>query len=210
MAAGVGKTKLVSTVVDDLSETFKNLPNNEAFAYFYCDRNQFERQEPASILSSFVRQLSTSQDHNEMQRSIVQMYNQKARTGFASGILKLEESQTLLVDLFQLYPQVTLVIDALDECDKKTRSNLIGVLGKMIEKSFKPLKILISSRRDKDIKRHFETGPNLAIEAVDSQDDIATFLDHELGADEKFCHDEISSELKNHIRDTLMTKSGGM
>lgn len=200
----------MSSVVDDLSETLRVLPNNEAFAYFYCDRNQFERQKPASILSSFVRQLSIFQNHNGLQRSIAQLYNQKKRNGFASGKLRLEESQTVLADLFQLYPQVTLVLDALDECDRKTRSNLIGVLDNLIEKSIKPVKILISSRQDRDIKRHFETGPNLAIQAVDNQDDIEKFLNHELSVEGNFWCDEMSSELKNCICHTLLEKSRGM
>ena len=138
------------------------------------------------------------------------MYNQKRQTGFASGKLKLEESQTVLAELFQVYPQVTLVIDALDECDKQTRLDFMGILDKLIAESSKPIKILISSRRDRDIKRHFGNGPNLEIRAIDNQDDIAKFVDYELSAGEKFWHDQISSELKEIVRETLVEKSGGM
>lgn len=45
-----------STVIDDLLDTFKQRPNDEAFAYFYCERTQSDRQEPDLISSSFVRQ----------------------------------------------------------------------------------------------------------------------------------------------------------
>lgn len=81
------------------------------------------------------------------------MYYQKRKNG--SGKLKAEESQTALADLFRLYPQITLVVDALDECDKKSRSDFIGILDKLIAESSKPVKILISSRRDRDIERRF-------------------------------------------------------
>lgn len=187
------------------------IPNNEAFAYFYCDRNQSDRQDPSSILSSFVRQLSTPRNHDgAIPHSIIKMYNQKEQTAFASGKLKLEESQIFLAELFQIYSQVTLIVDALDECDKKTRSGFIDVLDKFIVESSKPVKILISSRRDKDIKHCFEGGPNLEIRAIDNQDDIAMFVKHEVTASEKFWQDEMSFELKDLVCSTLVERSGGM
>ena len=191
-------------------ETFTQSPNDEAFAYFYCDRNQPDRQEPAMILSSFVRQLSTSRHSSTIPRSTVHLYHQKRQTGFASGKLKLKESQTVLTELFQVYPQVTLVVDALDECDTKTRLNFMDILDTFIADSSKPIKILISSRRDRDIKRHFENGPILEIRAVDNRDDIAMFVDSAITASEKFWHNEISSELAELICKTLVEKSGGM
>lgn len=208
--AGAGKTKLVSTVVDDLLQGFDNLPNDEAFAYFYCDRNQSDRQDPTLILSSFVRQLSTSKNNDTIPYSIGRMYHQKEQTAFASGKLKMEESQSALAGLFQLYPQTTLVVDALDECDKKTRLHFIDVLDRLIAASTKPVKILISSRRDRDIKHRFEGGPNLDIKAIDNQDDIAMFVNHEITTNKNYWEVEISSELSNLIRNTLVEGSGGM
>lgn len=135
------------------------------------------------------------------------MYDQKRQTAFASGKLKLEESQLILADLFRIYPQITLVVDALDECDKNTRSDFIDVLNKLVDNSPKPLKILISSRRDGDISCHFEKGQNLDISAVDNRDDIVTFVNHEI---EKPWRVEISSELKKLICTTLVDQSEGM
>ena len=210
MTAGAGKTKLISTVVDDLLEAFKQLPNDEAIAYFYCDRNQSDRQEPAMILSSLVRQLSTPRNNDAILRPTIQMYNQKRQTGFASGKLKLEESQAILAELFHIYPQITLVVDALDECDRNTRSAFFKTLDTLVDGSPKPLKILVSSRRDRDIKHRFEDGPNLDIRAIDNRDDIAAFVNHEIATSEKFWQDEISSELKELICTTLVDRSEGM
>ena len=210
MIAGAGKTKLVSTVVDDLLKSFTQFPNDEAFAYFYCDRNQSDRRDSALILSSFVRQLSTSQDNDVIPCTTVQVYHQKQRTGFASGKLKSKESQTVLAELFQIYPQITLVVDALDECDKNTRLEFMDILDQLIAESPKPLKIFISSRRDRDMKQHFENGPNVQIRAIDNRDDIAKFVNHEITASGKFWHDEVSSELKELICKTLVEKTGGM
>lgn len=162
------------------------------------------------ILSSFVRQLSTPRNNDVIPRCTVQMYNRKRQRAFASGKLGLEESQTLLADLFQIYPQITLVVDALDECDKWTRLDFIDKLNKLIVESSKPVKILISSRRDTDIQRCFEGGPNLEIRAIDNRDDITTFVDHEITTNGKYWQVEISVELKELICSTLVEMSGGM
>lgn len=119
----------------------------------------------------------------------------------------MEESYKILDDLFQIYNQITLVVDALDECDKNTRSAFIDILHKLVDKSPKPLKVFISSRRDRDITHCFEKGPNLYIRAVDNRDDIALFVNNEVG---KFWQEEIKSELKQLICDTLVEKSEGM
>lgn len=204
--AGAGKTKLVSIVVDDLLQKFEQLPNDEAFAYFYCDRNQSDLQNPTLILSSFVRQLSTLRNYG-IPRSIVQMYDQNRQTAFASRTLKLEESQILLAELFQTYPQITLVVDALDECDKDIRSEFIDILEKFVDESPNPIKIFISSRRDRDIEDRFKDGPSLGISATDNQDDIATFVRHEIP---KFRRIKISTELEELVYNTVVRRSEGM
>lgn len=207
MTAGSGKTKLVSTVVDDLLQRFRQLPNDEAFAYFYCDRNQTDRQDPTSILSSFVRQLSTTRNADAIPRPTVQMYDQKRQTAFASGKLNIDESEIVLAELFQMYAQITLVVDALDECEKKTRLDFVERLDKLTANSSNPVKIFISSRRDRDIKYHFENGPSLEIRATDNRDDIAMFVSCEI---QKFRQAEVSSELQELICSTLVEKGEGM
>lgn len=138
------------------------------------------------------------------------MYNQKRQTGFASGKLKLEESGIVLAELSKIYPQTTLIVDALDECNKDTRLDFIKTLATLVDESPKPIKILISSRRDRDIKHRFENGPNLEIRATNNRDDIAMFVNHEITSSENFWLDEISSELRELICKTLVNKSEGM
>lgn len=124
------------------------------------------------------------------------MYNLKQQNAFASGRLKSKESQTILGELFQMYPQITLVLDALDECDKEAQLGFIYILDTLIAESSKPVNILISSRRDRDIEYRFEDGPNLNIEAIDNRDDIEIFVNHEITASDKFWQVEIGPELK--------------
>ena len=188
---------------------FEQPSNDEALAFFYCDRNQPEHGEPAPILRSFVRQLSTLQNHDAIPSSIVQMYREGNKRALQR--LYLDESQTILADLFKLYPQITLVVDALDECDRKLRIGFMKILDKLIAASSKPpVKILISSRWGRDIKRHFENGPKIEIRVIDTRDDIAMFVKHEVFARPGIWQSEMSSELKELIYNTLVDRSGGM
>lgn len=102
------------------------------------------------------------------------------------------------------------MVDALDECDKMARLEFMDILDKLISESSKPVKVLISSRRDRDIKRRFEKDPNLEVTAIDNRDDIAMFVGYETNLRENFWEVELSSDLKALICDTLVERSGGM
>lgn len=189
---------------------FLQYPNDEALAYFYCDRNQSDRRDPTLVLNSFVRQLSTSEKDGSIQHSIVQLYEQNQRTGFASGTLDIGESRNILLGLVQSYPQVTLVLDALDECNPKTRKELVDTLDMLVSQSPNLVKIFISSRPDRDIKHRFEGGPNMEVKATDNRDDITKFVADQIDNSPPEWRCRISPALKEEICQTLVEKSEGM
>ena len=102
------------------------------------------------------------------------------------------------------------MVDALDECNEKTRIEFIGVLNKLVAESPNRVKILISSRQDIDSICHFKHGPNLEVTAIDNRNDIAMFVNHQIAAIGRFWQANISSELKDLVCTTLVEKSGGM
>lgn len=209
--AGAGKTKLVSTVVDKLLTTFAIDDNDEAFAYFYCDRNQDDHRDPEYILASLVRQLSTRpRDDRPIQGLIYQIYDKERGTGFASGRLKYDQSLSLLEELVKIYPQVTIAVDALDECDRQTRVKLLHTLDELVDKSPGLLKMFISSRPDEDIKYRFGVGPNLEIKATDNRKYIERVVSERLGRSPQHWQRHISPALKAEIHETLIDKSEGM
>ena len=209
--AGAGKTKLVSTVVENLLKTLTEHPNDEALAYFYCDRNQADHRDPEHILASLVRQLvSIAKDDRSVQRLISQLYDQERRSGFASGKLKYDQIQSLLEQLVGTYPQVTIVVDALDECDRLTRVKLIDTLDRLVDKSPGLLKVFISSRPERDIKYRFGVGPNLEIRATDNQEDIEMFVEESLAQSPQDWQECIKAPLRAAIRETLLGRNEGM
>ncbi|TKA82405.1 hypothetical protein B0A49_00003 [Cryomyces minteri] len=207
--SGAGKTKLVSKVVDDLRGQLTSRPNDEGFASFYCDRNQTDRQDPKQVLRCLVKQLSTSsfnRAHGVLQPALVELYRKKQLTAGASVDVPIEECAATLLQLLDVYPQTTIVLDALDECDRRTRKRLIEVLDSLVSQSPKPVKIFISSRPDQDIKTRFETGPNVSIKATDNEKDIAKFVEQMM----KKNGSHLSDDLRKRIVSTLLVKSQGM
>ncbi len=161
------------------------------------------------MLRSFVKQLSISRDERAIQDALVEIYKKKQRTGFASAQLTYEEAESLLPNLMQAYSRTTLVLDALDECHEGSRIALIDTFGRLLKVS--PwLKILISSRRDHDIKLQLEKEANVGIEATDNHDDISKFVLASIDEDHQRRRKPLPDELRQQIVQTLLDKSQGM
>ena len=71
----------------------------------------------------------------------------------------------------------TIVIDALDECDKTSRADLLQALERIVHYSSNLVKVFMSSRNDQDIVRHLEHYPNIEITASKNQADIVNFCE---------------------------------
>jgi ankyrin repeat domain-containing protein 50 len=206
MIAGTGKTYLTSRVIDDIRDVLENNPNHEGLAFFYCNRNETERQNPLSVLRSFLRQLSTiASDHDSMQKNLRQLHIQ---TRLKASKLSMDFCRDLLLEFINLYPKTTLVLDALDECDKRKRGALIETFDYFLDHALRPVKIFISSRPDGDIKERFKGRANIEIQATDNHDDIATFVESEITKHRRW--EKISPGLQEEIVETLRTRSHGM
>jgi hypothetical protein len=206
MIAGTGKTYLTSRAIDEIQDTLKSNPNHEGLAFFYCNRNETERQEPLSVLRSFVRQLSTiANDEDSIQKNLRQLHIQ---TRLKASELNMDICKGLLLEFINLYPKTTLVLDALDECDKRKRGVLIETFDYFLDHASRPVKIFISSRPDGDIKERFKNRANIEIQATDNHDDIATFVESEITKHRRW--KKISLGLQEEIVETLQKRSQGM
>lgn len=195
-------------------DSFEKCSHDEALAYFYCDRNRLEYQDPLSVLRSMIRQLALSQSKDSIQHLIVELHTERQRSGFASEKItsSIDESQAIVLDLVKKYPQTTLIVDALDECDTRTRAQFVRVLDTLVVQSARPIKIFVSSRPDRDIKERFERGSNVEIRATDNRGDIVKFVDYEINRNEDHAswRNRIGPKLLGTICETLVDRSQGM
>ncbi|KAK2811930.1 hypothetical protein FQN50_001637 [Emmonsiellopsis sp. PD_5] len=202
---GAGKTKLISRAIDE----FETRPDSVGLAYFYCNRNEASRQQPENVIRSFVKQLSTSRNGDSIPDTLEKIYQKKQATGFASAHLSFEECEDLLLGLVQGHSRTILILDALDECEENTRKALIKWFNRIISQA-RRLKILISSRRDGDIRHQLGKEANIGIEATDNENDISKFVSERIAKGQDDRQYPISDCLQEEIVQTLLEKSQGM
>ena len=170
---GCGKSKLVSLVVEEVQA-------NDRVAYFYCMRNpaEPERAESEKILASLVRQLACRSATQPILPPVLHKY-ESAVDGFGEfedQIWTVEESTQVLIELSNIYPSVTFVIDALDEVNPTGRPEILNALDEVMVKSDNLVKVFISSRDNIDIWLRLESSPNIYIDLERNGKDIVQFM----------------------------------
>ena len=226
---GCGKTKLITKVIDDMRDTLGKQRDDDVLAYFYCDLSKPDRRDPTTILRSFIRQMVMSSKNDARRNYLLKLYKTRQQEGFPSGELKLEDSQSILLDIVRsptLFGRITLIVDGLDECVKDTREAFLDILDYLISISNtraqnmsaqmngqgkKSMKILVSSRPNRDIKRSLIHGLNLEVKADDNQDDIDKFIEEKITKNPpRKWPTHISPELIKTVKNKLMNESRGM
>ncbi|KAI1298922.1 ankyrin repeat-containing domain protein [Xylaria venustula] len=203
---GVGKTFLTSKVIDHSHGRLKNSPNQDGFAFFYCDRNDEERREPLHVLKSYVRQLSTTVEKPSYMRPQL-LALCKSRMLEASE-LSFDDCAAQLLESINLYEKTTLVLDALDECKPDSRRKIIKTIEGILSKSERPVKVFISSRPDRDIRSSFLDKPNIEIQATHNEEDIRKFVNEEIVNHGGW--EDMSVDLQENIVTVLLNNSQGM
>lgn len=202
--AGAGKTRLVTKIVDNFLDS-PAIRDGSNIAYFYCKQGQSGRQDPDDVLRSYVRQLASQAEpaFSVLHREYVR--NEKA--GFPSDQLLRDECEKVLKEIIACNPDTFLILDALDEC--RERGNLVSTFRAFIKAGF-PVKILISSRRDEDIKRMLIERSNIGISATDNQGDIDTYVQERIKISREEGGVFISPHLQEKIMRAFREKSQGM
>ncbi|KAJ5329610.1 Pfs NACHT and ankyrin domain protein [Penicillium brevicompactum] len=205
---GTGKTYLTSRVVDLIKSEMEDLPRNEGFAFFYCNRNEANRRDSLSIISSYVRQLATSASNpDSMQTKLKELCKQAQQSGTT---LSFDACQEQILASSNLYSKTTLVIDAFDECDQDSRDKLIEAFNELLAESKNTLKIYIASRPDPDIQSQLqeEQRTSLTIQASQNAPDIERFLDEQLQKLSKKA--AFVGKMKTKIIERLLERCQGM
>ncbi|KAF9891898.1 hypothetical protein FE257_002861 [Aspergillus nanangensis] len=178
---GSGKSKLVSLVIDEALKSHKNGLCPHPPVFFYCSRNPAEpgRSQPRVIIASILRQLARLDSMGSLLQPVTTAYQEQEKRGFTQSHLDLQDSMELIMQLLPLHSMVTIVIDALDECDPETRGDLLESLEMILQNSPTLVKIFVSSRDDQDIVCHLANYPNLELSSDRNSHDINRFVEFE-------------------------------
>lgn len=200
-------------VIDNLLQQRERSSNDEALAYFYCQRDESGSTDPETVMSAIVKQLSCLRTGLPLQKEVVKMYEDRKKSGFSSNSLGFKESLSLIISLVSTYPQTTIVVDALDECNPLKRKDFLNSLKTIVNSSTSLVKIFVSSRNDNDIMLRLDDVPNFWIEATDNEGDIERFVQEEITRcieEKELLGGNITKELKNKIITSLTNGSQGM
>lgn len=208
---GTGKTYSISRVIDWVKDGLSTKHNSEAFAYFYCNKQDPLRSEPKEILRNIIRQLATGPwkdiaTNTTVHKSVSALWRQDRKQGILSTFAEWE---TCLLDLVDTYPRTTIVLDALDECKMQQRQDLINLLVKLANRKSDTMvvKIFVSSRPEDDVLLHLDKYQVIRMQEKNAED-IAIFIRAKIAE-----HGEWSSmapEFRKHLVDTLLQRSRDM
>ncbi|KAJ7591869.1 hypothetical protein C8J56DRAFT_1162465 [Mycena floridula] len=137
---GVGKTMLVSQVIDHLQKLTQGQPG-VGVAYIFCDYRQSSIQGAIDVIGSVLRQLLINS--REIPASLHSIHN--CYKAVPPQPRTLHDFTTALEAQIQLYSRVYLVIDALDESSSETRDILISTVHRLAESGH--LHVLVTSRQ---------------------------------------------------------------
>ena len=105
--------------------------------YLFCEYGDHERFSPRNVIGSIAYQLAMQQSTPAQE-----LYPGGACSKRLENIYSVEQCRTLLAALMEIFPSVTLVIDALDECPEATTDFLLEELN-----TYRPkMRILVTTR----------------------------------------------------------------
>lgn len=126
----------------------------------------------------------------------------------------MDESVQLIMQLIELYPQTTIIVDAMDECNPTTRADLLRALEHILQTSSSLVKVFVSSRDDQDIVLKLSGYPNLAIDSRRNSDDIAQFVNAEverlINTKKLLRYSPAQTEMKRIIIEKVIEGAAGM
>lgn len=206
-AAGSGKTVLASHILNECVLPFRN-PTNLT-AYFYCDFRDANSQKPESVIGALLCQLSLQLQ--SWPRVIDESMKRHTTDDGRVSAPAYEELEMLLVHVLDSTEgpgsgSVTVVIDALDECND--RGGLLQLLASLPKRMGSNVKVFVMSRRETDIQRCLNEFQQVSLRESAVDDDVRKYLEHTMKTSAAFR--KLNDSLKEFIVTSLVLGSGGM
>ena len=203
---GCGKTILSSTILQNVFQYCADDPG-KIIAYFYFDFNDPHKQDPELMVRSLISQLS--QRSVKLPTILETLYSScENRQRHPS----LDDFLEVLHEMIQESLQSYIILDALDECGKRTE--LMGILENMAGWRLESLHILATSRKERDIESLLEDFVDkqntiyLQSKLVDK--DIHTYIRQRLSDDKSLRKWQNDRYVQQEIETALMEGAHGM
>ncbi|KAK6212448.1 hypothetical protein LQW54_005222 [Pestalotiopsis sp. IQ-011] len=136
-------------------------------------------------------------------------WHSKKNDNFASHMFTPDGCQDILLQLAAEVRQSVIIVDGLDECNERTRGDILKTLDHLARHSTNVVKVFVASRNDKDLTQHFSNSPNLEIEATHNQDDIERLVVDRISHNQ-WAAKHMTVEIRQKVVQLFREKSQGM
>lgn len=187
-----------SLVIDQIVD--KKRSAAQGVAYFYFDYGEQNMQTPAYFVGSILRQLVVQKTvFPPPLLHFYQLFKEDDAHGSTSELV------LILKDVCSVFDRCYIIVDALDECQKLYRKDILQILNDM---NNGVVQIFVTSRpHSHDIKQHFKGTEQIKIEA--SEADIRTFCLRMIDENET-TRDLADDDLREDIAETISKNARGM
>jgi hypothetical protein len=152
-----------------------------------------------SLAAAILRQLADQ--CAVFPESVTALYNLHQANGMP---LRFEEISSALTEVLQMFSQVFLIVDALDECSEQTRRELLSYLQEQQKRT--KIKLLVTSRPTINVQQEFDDCEILEIRA--DEQDVKIVLGSLIERLPTFIRtDEM---LRNRVKDDIAAAVDGM
>jgi ankyrin repeat domain-containing protein 50 len=171
--------------------------------YFYFDFNDREKRSARKAVRSILFQFALQQ-HDRLH--VLEQLYQKCGNGQQQPAE--DEIRSLLRDAIAGIENKYIFLDALDECTD--REDLLTFLHELINSKQQGLRVLATSRREKDIEDRLSSIAyhNINIQSAVVDEDIRVYVRGRLATDINF--KKWPPAVQEEITTTMMEKAGGM
>jgi hypothetical protein len=178
----------------------------EVIACLYCDYRDREKQNPANMIGSLVKQLVMvmpkipHEVHREFLRS--RRLDKRLEPGNASKMLLL---------ILQSFDQAYICVDALDECEREHRRCFLEHLSLLLQNQNSTRICVFLTGRPQveiDVNECLDIELPVTVQVEANRDDIMKYLLYRINKD----HDRkaMNENLRDDIVNTIANGSGGM
>jgi hypothetical protein len=173
-------------------------------AFFYCDFRRLDYQDPINILGSLAAQLC--RQFESYPETLELDFDQSCQNGAQKRRADVSQLKRIIEYHANARP-VILLIDALDECEKK--EVFFDFMLKLLEDN-ENVKIMVTSREEIHIEQRLGQFARLRLESfmVNLTDDIHHYVDTRLENDVQFRW--LTPGIKSDITQSLDLNSEGM
>lgn len=199
---GCGKTILSTASLQQILQT-KEIDSSIAVSYFYFDFNDAEKQSAQKAIRSLLFQFALQLGN--LAQQLERLYHkcddgQRQPTDDAIHLL-FKESMARPGDKY-------IVLDAMDECTE--REGLLTFIGELLAPTSQNLRILATSRREKDIEDELNPIANYEVNIQNSvvDADIRIYVRDQMTTDPKLR--KWPEPVRNEIMTVLSKKASGM